>query len=161
MSTSSISLLLASYRIASLFRYTHYFLKCLAHRYVNTVFQKACAFCAQGQEKVPWAKNIAPWEESLAPLAQAVDKDPTIRQFWIICACSTTHTSKSQWNCLTASAVPWNHFLPASPGVWVAARTYHKKRSKQLSPCLFLFPNHFPRNFSGATLKDKHLVPFS
>lgn len=33
------------------------------------------------------------------------------------------HTSKSQWNCLTASAVPRNHLFPASPGVWVAAKT--------------------------------------
>lgn len=32
-------------------------------------------------------------------------------------------TSKTQINCLTASAVPWNHCIPASPGVWVAART--------------------------------------
>ena len=26
-------------------------------------------------------------------------------------------TSKTHINCLTASAVPWNHFCPASPGV--------------------------------------------
>lgn len=45
------------------------------------MFQKARAFCAQGQEKVPWEKTIAPWEESLAPLAQAVDKDPTSDSF--------------------------------------------------------------------------------
>ena len=32
-------------------------------------------------------------------------------------------TSNTQVNCLTASAVPWNQFMPASPGVCVAAKT--------------------------------------
>jgi hypothetical protein len=36
---------------------------------------------------------------------------------------SQSPTSKTHINCLTASAVPWNHFFPASPGVWVAAKT--------------------------------------
>lgn len=39
-------------------------------------------------------------------------------------------------NCLTASAVPWNHFLPASPGVCVAAKT-----------CLPNFRNPYALNF--------------
>lgn len=36
----------------------------------------------------------------------------------------TRQTSNSHRNCLTASAVPWNHRFPDSPVVWVAASTY-------------------------------------
>lgn len=32
-------------------------------------------------------------------------------------------TSNNHKYCRTASAVPWNHSLPPSPGVWVAAKT--------------------------------------
>lgn len=46
-----------------------------------------------------------------------------------------SHTSNNQMNCLTASAVPWNHFFPDSPGVWVAANTYHDHRRRIRNTC--------------------------
>ena len=42
-------------------------------------------------------------------------------------------TSNNHKYCLTASAVPWNQSSPFSPGVWVAAKTYIKWYSGQIT----------------------------
>lgn len=67
------------------------------------------------------------------------------------------HTSKTQVNCRTASAVPWNHRLPASPGVWVAAKTC---ASSEINYTLEIKKGTCPKNCHGRNINSPKKTRF-